>query len=138
MMKEEQSHESFIQSNKKSVNRNEKYEIVLNNKALDSQFIKITDAFVLMFLAYRNETSDKTLHILTKIIKPLKKVRKIDLNLEDCGIVTDEGLKILSKGLERLSSLQSVKLDFNSCEKITDKSLENIIEGLTRLGSCNL
>jgi len=76
-LREEKGHAVLFKMNKKMVHRNPQQEIVLTNETLSLQLCKRRDASVLRFLGREAQTSDETLKILTQVVKPLKKVRKV-------------------------------------------------------------
>jgi len=77
-IKEEDIHEYFVNANKKSVHRNDKYTIKLLLETLNMQLTKKVDAFILEFDENSGLFSSETIKILAKAIRPLKMVRKID------------------------------------------------------------
>jgi len=123
--KEAKNQDYFPKLGKKVANRNHQYEIQVNNSTLNSHLKKITDAVVLNFngnqkgqysfwITFENsvQTTNGTLRSLAKLIGSLTRVRKIEIQCQNCDLLTDEGLKALYESLKRMGSLQYLNLDF--------------------------
>jgi len=140
ILSEEIKRGNLTNKGKKIVDRNEKYEIRMSHYTLGSQSRQRTDGFVLKFIGEKDETSDETMKQLGKVIKSMKKARRIEIQCEDCGLLTDESLKTLSKDLERLTCLEFLVLEFIGCN-ITNEGLSFLsisLKRMTSLRSINL
>jgi len=130
-----------------------KHILDINRETFGFQRIKREDAYILQagkiftnflppkensYLDLRNDD----LRMLRKILGPLKKVHKLNVdcsksssNLNQPFFITDVGLGHLGKTLKGLTSLKALSLSFHNCEKITDKGLKNLSRYLKRLYS---
>jgi len=131
------SQESLSKSSKKFINRNEMYKINLRTSTMKSQLAKRADASVLEFYTiHESQESTKTWKGLTRSIKSMKRVLKIDITDQyNRSLIFDQSLRYFCEDLKRSSSLRSINLSFQSCGNLTDVGLNNLGESLKRLSS---
>jgi len=70
-----------------------------------------------------SQLSNESLFFLSKILKKIHFVNKLNLNFFDCYYLKDEGLYRVSQGLKNLINLQTMSLKFGGCHHIMNAGL---------------
>lgn len=77
------------------------------------------------------DLNDDILSFLAKQIGKLKHIKQLDLNLSNCGYITDKGFSILVTEVgNKLKRLEQLSLDFTWCTNISDKGIFTLVPQL--------